>query len=292
MLNLFKRKEDVMVCTPNKPQVITVWSPAGGNTANFSLQIGQDLASYTSVAIVELPCLGIPRLGIVSDIMDREKCTELALQEFEKKGEIDLSQLHHKADNLALLPASVYATPDYLLNERLSLETLIDFPAKFINTARQQGYNTILFECQGQLTSPMTFFALKNADYIFLVVPEADDLAFTLINVKRLIQVFRFPLEKFCLVGEMDPLTLTDLAVVKDEEGKTIGHLAVIAPQTSQVAELLWPGITRHRPEAKKTSAMRLFGRTSPVAEKHAKEKDIDSTEDEELTSAARKIRL
>lgn len=289
MLNLFKRKENDTTTVPYKPQVLAIWSPAGLNTAKFSLQVGQEIARYTSVVIAELPCLGIPRLGFISDIMDRDNCTETALQELEKKGEINLSQLHLKSENLAILPASVYATPDYPLIDRLSLETLIGFPGKLINAARQQGYNSILFECQGQLTSPMTFFALKNSDYIFLLVTDADDLAFTLINIKRLVHIFKFPLEKFCLVGELDPLILADIAELRDDEGQALGHLAIIGQRTNQVVEALWPGITHQAHGLKTVKGSRFFGKNISVTERQLKE---EKYLDEQVKPELQKIRL
>jgi len=259
VLNPFKRKEEVSQPIPRKAQTISVWSPAGRNTARFSLEIGEWLATITTAAIAELPCLGIPRLGFVCDILERERCTEAALQELERKGQLELSQLHLKSENLGLLPASVFATPDCPLINRLTVETLIDFPVKFINSARQQGYSTIIFECQGQVTSPMTFFALKNSDLVLLVIVDPDDLAFTLINVKRLVQVFKFPVNKFCLVGDLDPLELAELATVKDDEGIALGHLAVIAPKPEQVVEKICPGTREARPRSKNTKGWSIF---------------------------------
>ena len=189
--------------------------------------------SHTTVAIAEMPCQGIPRLGFISETMERERCVENALQELEKTGYLTLSQLCKKSDNLALLAASVYATPDYPLINRLSLSTLMDYPVKFIHTARQLGYQTILFECQGQLTTPMTFFALKNADYLFITVPKMADLAFTIINIKHLVQTFKMSSGQIFLVGDIDPLSLKDLAVVIDDEGGTLETLTIIRQPVS-----------------------------------------------------------
>lgn len=291
VLSIFKGKEKTSPIIPEKPQVLSIWAPAGHNTAKFSLEVGKEMALYTSVVIAELPCLGIPRLGFISDIIERENCTEAALQELEKKGEINLSQLHLKSDRLAILPASVYATPDYPLIDRLSLETLIDFPVKTVNAAREQGYSTILFECQGQITSPMTFFALKNSDYIFLLISDVDELAFTLINLKRLVHVFKFPLERFCIVGELDPLILDELAVLKDDEGKALGHLVVIAPQPNLVIEILWPGGTQQKQGIKASKAFRFFSKNVPALS-HQPKKQLTPDRNEQLRPELTKIRL
>ena len=237
---LFRRNERANG-RKTSPKVLAVWSPAGSNTARFSLELGQEIALYTTVALAELSCQGIPRLGFISDVTEREKCAETALLELEKTGYLSLSQLIVRSDRLALLPASVYASPDYPVINRISLQTLMDYPVKFSNTARKLGYSTILFECQGQITSPMTFFALKNADLVLLVVRDLDDLAFTLLNVRSLLQLLKAPLQKFCLVGDLDSLALADINYLRDEEGNVLGDLTVIRPSPGEVAELLWP---------------------------------------------------
>jgi len=264
VLDLFKKREVHEEASSPQPQVIAVWSPAGQNTAKISLELAKELAGQTGVALIELPCLGIPRLGFTSDLLDREKCTETLLQELEKKGEIDMSRFHVQAGNLAILPANVYATPDYPLLERLSLETLTSFPQKVISSARQHGYTIIIFECQGQLTSPLTFFALKNAQRILLVVKEPEDLAFTLINVKRLVQAFKFPLECFYLMGDLDPLVLAEIAVMKDDEGLVHGRLALLPPHPGQVAEIFCPGLVKAK--GRKRSRFPFFGKGAAPA--------------------------
>lgn len=240
------RKSKSRLIIPER--VITFWSPTGSDTSEFCLEVGQELARHTTVAIAEMPCQGIPRLGFISETMERERCVENALQELEKTGYLTLSQLCKKSDNLALLAASVYATPDYPLINRLSLSTLMDYPVKFIHTARQLGYQTILFECQGQLTTPMTFFALKNADYLFITVPKMADLAFTIINIKHLVQTFKMSSGQIFLVGDIDPLSLKDLAVVIDDEGGTLETLTIIRQQKTEVIKHLLQHKERYQP--------------------------------------------
>lgn len=227
-----------------KPLVLTIWSPSGLNTAKFSLDLGKEISRSDKAVIAETCCLGIPRLGFCSGILDRLKCLETALQEFEKTGELNLAQLHSVSHNLDLLPASAFACPDYPLLARLSLETLISYPAKFVDAAKQHGYKVIIFEAQGQITSPMTFFALKNSNYIFLAA-NAEDLGFTLINIKRLVQVFNFPLEKFSLMGNQDLLEMSEITVIHDEDGKTVGRIRVIAQKPKEAAASVGLGLAR-----------------------------------------------
>lgn len=242
IFNLANKKAQLNISSKS----LAIWSPVGSNTAKFSLELGQEIARHTSVAITELPCQGIPRLGFISEIVEREKCVENALQELEKTGYLSLNQLKVVSERLALLTASVYASPDYPLINRLSLQTLMDYPVKFRNTARQLGYNVTLFECQGQLTSPMTFFALKCADIVLVVVQQIADLAFVIINIKHLVQTFKFPSAKIFLVGDVDPLSLNDLIMLKDEEGDSLGNLTIIRQQAAEVLQLLTPQKDRY----------------------------------------------
>ncbi len=210
------------------PIVIAVWGPGGNNTAQFSLHLATELARHKKVMLAELPCLGIPRLGFAAGIMDRDNHTEAAIIELAKKAELSLDQLHKQQEMLALLPASVFAVPDYPVTLKVELETLVDFPASLIQKAAKLGYEIVVLECQGQLTSPMTFFAVKLADTVIIPVKEPQEIAFSLINIKRLIQMFKYLPEKFKVVSTANTEDLAEVMVIKDEEGRTTARIDVL----------------------------------------------------------------
>lgn len=222
--------------------IIAVWSPAGSNTAQLSMDLSGELAKSFRVLLVELPCLGIPRLGFITNIMDREKHTEAAILEMEKKGELSLDYLHTKTEGLAILPANVFASPDFPVSIKVETETLIDFPVAMTRTAYKKGYSTVVFECQGQMTSPMTFFALKHAQHILIPVKEPGEIAFSLINVKRMVQVFKLCPEVFLFVARIDEDIIREVAVLKDDEGRVLNNLRVVGEDVRQIIKTLIPG--------------------------------------------------
>jgi len=226
MLNLLKKKKQTEKSPIKKEitnNVIVVWSPFGTDTSSFSYKLAQEISRYSYDALIELPCLGIPRLSIVSDIKDRDNHTEAAIIELEKKKRISFEHVVKKNDTLAIMPVGYYAVPDYPIANRVEIETLIDFPIQVINAARNNGYQQVIFECQGQLTNPMTFFAIKNADLVFIPITTPAEVAFALINLKRLLNVFKYEASKFKVIAGGNKEALTEIMQVKDDEGRVIG---------------------------------------------------------------------
>lgn len=204
------------------PRVIAVWGAAGINTAQLSYELSKELSAFCRVILTELPCLGIPRLGFLTGCKDREKHTEAALLELEKKGQLSGDYYYRVGENLALLSANIYTVPDYPATIKLEMETLIAFPEAFARYARSLGYSVIIYECQGQLTTPMTFFSLKLADTVIIPVDQTGEIAFSLLNIRRLVHVFRFSPQKFRIITREDPTLITPLLKIRDEEGKDL----------------------------------------------------------------------
>lgn len=189
-LLLFKPKENKKLFF--QEQTIVIWNPGGNNTSKISWFIAKEIAKSTTVALAELPCLGIPRLANEADIMHRTNHADTAILEYERKGCPPMDFWHKIQDNLAVLPANPYALPDHpVVHKVFSPETLQTFPRFFTNEARKSGYRVIIFDCQGLLVSPMTFFALQQAQKIILAVDSPADIAWALINKERLTDTYR-----------------------------------------------------------------------------------------------------
>lgn len=177
---------------------MAVWSPNGNNTAKVSWALAQALIQHTSVALVELPCLGVPRLATEANLLDRNHHVDNAILEYERKNTPPDLFWQRPHDNLVILPANPYALPDHPTVHKVEqLDTLKSFPNFFLNQARKKGFSTILFDCQGGLTSPMTFFALRQAQKIILTVEHPTDLPWILINLRRLTETYNLPPSSF-----------------------------------------------------------------------------------------------
>lgn len=219
---MFKKKSGASYKINIPSQVISVWGPGGNNTADFCLNLARELSANTYVLLVELPCLGIPHLSFAANVLDRNNHVEAALTEFWYKGEISLDYLHQVDENLALLPINAFANPTNPLSIRVELDVLINFPVQLINSARKKGYNIVIFNCQGQLTHPMTFFALKNSEKIILPVDQPSTIAYSLLNIKKLMNNFKVSPEKFVVVSSKNIESISEVMYIKNENQDVI----------------------------------------------------------------------
>lgn len=182
------------------PQVVAMWNPGGNNTAYITASLGMELSQHTNVFIAELPCLGIPRLCYEFEKINKDKNVDSLIVEYERQGEIKLISTEINK-SLSILPAD-HVMPDYPTTDKIErTETLLDFPITLINKARQKGFSIIVFECQGQLTNPMTFQALKQADKVIIAIKTPTDLGWTKVNIKRLVETYNFDQKKFKVIG-------------------------------------------------------------------------------------------
>ena len=182
-------------------QIIVVWGAGGNNTAAFSLKLAEELSQLARVILVELPCLGIPRLSFALEKWDHEQTIETVLTKYWFNGTIMGKGFYEHTPNLALLPISPFAQPDNPLVNRVGLEVLKNFPGHFANSVWKKGWEIVLFICQGQLIHPLTFFALQSAQQVFLPVNDPSTIAYSTLNIKKLQDVFRFPIQKFKVIA-------------------------------------------------------------------------------------------
>lgn len=194
MLFFFNKKQNLII----KDQVIAIWGPSGSNTSKVSWPLAKEISRHTSIALVELPCQGIPRLAIEAEILDRQQHTEAAILDYERKNGNPINLCHRISETFSLLAANPYGLPDHPVVHKVTRpETLQFFPNHFANQARKSGYNVIAFDCQGTLVSPMTFFALHLATKIILVADSPSEIAWALVNKERLIDTYKIKQEAF-----------------------------------------------------------------------------------------------
>jgi len=220
-------------------RIWAVWAPGGGNTAGLSLAVAQALAGRTKVLLAELPCLGIPRLGAAAGLMERHRHSEAAIMEYEKKKKLSLERFCIAQNKLALLAAGVFASPDDPVTLKAELETLLAFPAELVQAAARPGYELIIFECQGQLTTPMTFAALQQADTVLVVLKEPAETAFCLINIKCLLEMFAYPPERFKVIASQNRAELSEVMAIEDKKSGKKTAIKVIAAETAKIAACL-----------------------------------------------------
>lgn len=224
----------------DKIKKYAVWSPSGSDKSEFSYRLSGEISKIEHIVIAELPCLGIPRLGFTAQAIERNRNIEEEIMELEQKGSISLTRIVKKSDTLAILPVDTYAYPDYPVTQKVQMETLISFPSHLAQKAQEIGYESIMFDCQGQITTPMTYFAVEIADKVLIPVESIAEISFSLLNVKRLIQAFKFDLNKFIFITKVKCReAVQDIAIITDECGTKLGRINVLEENYSEITRVL-----------------------------------------------------
>lgn len=229
-----------------KMKILAVWSCTGGNVSELSFALARRLSEQGKTLICELPCLGVPRLGFVSEHLERTRNTENALLALEHGESLSWSMVSEDRERLWVLPASVYAVPDCPVTARVSIETLIHFSGELQRLAEMKGIDYLVFDCQGQLTSPMSFFALRLAGQIVVPLEQPADLAFTLTNLRRLVKIYRYSPEQFLLAVDGELKAVEALLRGKGRKASPLSAVRVLSKEPRKLAAALdWQVVCR-----------------------------------------------
>ncbi len=201
---------------------ISVWTPGGSDGCPTALE----LANYVTetyqekVAIIEFPCLGIPRLSIHVNLYDKEKNTDKLLLDIERLENKEIYPLQYflKISDLKwVLPINPYTAPDLVIHLKLNnLKTLTDFPGYLKNNLYLKGYKLIIYILQGQIHHPLTFFGIKESDLVLLNVNFPIELGWGLNCCHKLISNYYQLKEKFAVYAPMlDNKTIAGITELK-----------------------------------------------------------------------------
>ena len=215
------------------------WSCTGVDGSALSYTTAELLSDAEKTLIVELPCLGIPRLGFVCGISDRSRNTEEAIASFAQRGVVPWEMAHAAGKNLYALPANVYAIPDYPIVSKIGFQTLMDFIAALAKLAQERECGRLILECQGQLNSPMSFFALQEAETIVIPLSKPSEAAYALASIRRLVHVYKFDEGKFILACAGNTRLVESAAFTKTEGEEALSALQVTAWDSRKIKKLL-----------------------------------------------------
>ncbi|MDR0468439.1 MAG: hypothetical protein LBH09_00515 [Peptococcaceae bacterium] len=205
------------------------WSCTGIDASELSFGTAKLLSDGEKTLIAELPCLGIPRLGFACGVMDRGRNTEAAITQFEQGKSLQWDMVYPLNRRFAVLPASVFATPDYPVATKVNINTLIGFIPALQKLARNHECSRLILECQGQLNSPMTFFSLKAAEHVVIPLGKPTDTAYALASIRRLVQIYKHHPGKFILAAVGNVRAIERAAFSGSTELDTLEGLRVIA---------------------------------------------------------------
>jgi hypothetical protein len=150
--------------------------------------------------------------------------------------------VHQVNNRLYALPASVFAAPDFPVASKVSVEALMGFVPAFQQLAQSRECGRLVLECQGQLNSPMAFFALKSAGLVVIPLGKPTEAAYALASVKRLVQVYKHKPEKFILAAAGNPKAVESAASISDKNNEALEGLRITAWDSRKIKTVLEKG--------------------------------------------------
>ena len=214
------------------------WSCTGINASELSFGTAQRISAQERTLLVELPCLGIPRLGFVCGIMDRGKNTDAAIMHYEQSHSLFWDMAHHINKKLSVLPANVYAVPDIPVVSKVSVNTLIAFVPALQRLAEGMECGRLVLDCQGQLYNPMTFFSIRAANQIVIPLGKATDAAYALASIQRLVQTYAQKPDKFILAAAGNVRSIKGTLKARNKGSEALEGVAV-TPWDSKKAKAM-----------------------------------------------------
>lgn len=199
---LFKMKKEAVA--ERNQTVMALWNPAGSDTSELLEALLPLLRKQgESVAVVEFPCLGVPRVAYrfgLEDIPPAQTIDQLLIDYDRGMLQPFHSYLlpHEEVDCLLIQPRS---KPDAPVLLKLQQEqTLVELPAYL--KAQLSSYNWVFFILQGQLIHPLTFFGLRAADKVVLVAHEAIEWIRTVGAYTLMKENYGFSAEQLLMFSE------------------------------------------------------------------------------------------
>lgn len=202
-----RKKKDISkeIVDRNQALIISVSNLSLNDTSDGVVELLTTLPKKSRKLIIEMPCLGVPRLASV--LLDSKTLKELTkettmdqlLLDLDRGQLNDLKSYMHQSQQMDLLLLNPRTQPDTPIIRSVTLnETLIRLPL-LIRQKLQDQYDFIIMVTQGQLVNPTTYFTIRSADAIVLFNQRATDVTQNLKNYKRLQETFHISEERLFL---------------------------------------------------------------------------------------------
>ena len=172
-----------------RSRLFTIFNANGSDTAVLSQMVAEQLAKAGKTIVVELPCLGVPKLAFLYDreSIERKQSIDQLLIDYERKDMRSVYDYVLKGENVDLLLIHPQISPlSPTLTRLTQLNTLLDLPA-LLRSVLDERYANIVFSLQGQLMHPMTMFSLRIAERIIMNMHRAEELPWTMLYYNRLV---------------------------------------------------------------------------------------------------------
>lgn len=217
----------------------------GGDTTRGVINLLEHLSKNMKIAVVELPCLGIPRLSIALDSKDilslkKEHTIDQLLLDLDRKNVQDLNNYRYTFGNVDYYLINPKSIPEAPTVRKLgSNQALINLPLYLKQRLQGEGYDYLILVVQGTLIHPATHFALRTADVAVLYSAESMDFIGNFTLYRKLQQTFGVDPKRLFLFIDDGNVKLNEVKVYHDysdliKESRKLDLLPLPTPEVKR----------------------------------------------------------
>jgi pilus assembly protein CpaF len=213
----------------------------GGDATQGLLNLLTHLPKNTKKAVVELPCLGIPRLSYAlqdQSILNlkKEQTIDQLVLDLDRNNTQDLSKYRYEFGNVDYFLINPKSVPEAPTVRKVQYnKSLIELPLWM--KKRLHSYDYLIFLLQGTLIHPGTHFSLRTADAVVLYSAEAIDFVGNYTHFRKLQQIFGVDPNRLFLFTEDVNVKVNDTKVFHK-------HIEMIR-EWEKIDNLLDPEVTK-----------------------------------------------
>lgn len=163
-------------------KTISIYNACGSDVSSWAISMAKAIYHETGKkgVLVELPCLGIPRLAYqhTEAKYEKEQSIDQLLMDYERDSMRSVEDYIVKGTAFDMIPIFPKSKPDLPTLLKLSkTKTLVDVPQ--VLKSQLSHYPYIYFVLQGQMQHPMTLISLIHASIQLFMIHDAPELIWT-----------------------------------------------------------------------------------------------------------------
>ncbi|WP_342436715.1 ATPase, T2SS/T4P/T4SS family [Paenibacillus sp. FSL L8-0436] len=223
-----------------KAQVIAFANIGGGDAIQGVLKLIRTYPKEQRIVVVELPCVGLPRMAYTFDQqiadLSKERTVDQFLLDLDRKALKPMQSYMVQRSGIDYVLVNPRSQPEAPVIRKLSSnQTLISAPT-VLRQQLEDSYDVIILVLQGSLIQPTTHFALRTSDAVVLYSADAIDFVGNYTHYRRLIEVFSVERERLFLFTADSNFKIEE-APVYSKFGDLLKRWKELAPNAFPVRE-------------------------------------------------------
>lgn len=203
---------------------------AGGDAVQGLKRVIQLLSKKNSIAVVELPCLGLPRLSFALNQeqilrLEKERSVDQLLIDYERKLLRPLGDYFLRSDGVDYLLVHPKSLPEAPVIRKLESNLpLIQLPI-YLQQQLRGKYDYVFMLTQGRLIHPMTFFSTRISDAVILYSSFAADFVQNFTHKKKLREIFGVDANRIFLFSQDHNIQLDSETIYSKDIAKMVKNI-------------------------------------------------------------------